>query len=75
MVTKQQITRSRLFPAWAASLGLIAGVSAFADDGAFIPKLINSSTVPMNGDLNPYGVAFVPQGFPPAERLPRVMCW
>ena len=69
MVTKQQITRSRLFPALAASLGLIAGVSAFADDRAFIPKLINSSTIPMNGDLNPYGVAFVPQGFPSGDAL------
>jgi DNA-binding beta-propeller fold protein YncE len=36
-----------------------------ADDAdAFIPKLVNSSTVPLNGDLNPYGVAFVPEGFP-----------
>jgi DNA-binding beta-propeller fold protein YncE len=30
----------------------------------FIPKTINSSTIPDNGDLNPYGVAFVPAGFP-----------
>jgi DNA-binding beta-propeller fold protein YncE len=30
----------------------------------FIPKLINTSTIPANGDLNPYGVAFVPDGFP-----------
>ena len=33
-------------------------------DRAFIPKLINSSTIPSNGDLNPYGVAFVPEDFP-----------
>lgn len=33
-------------------------------DDAFIPRLINSSTIPTNGDLNPYGVAFVPRGFP-----------
>src|ERR1700739_5003770 len=25
---------------------------------------IQASTVPANGDLNPYGVAFVPTGFP-----------
>lgn len=31
---------------------------------AFIPKLVNTSTIPANGDLNPYGVAFVPAGFP-----------
>ena len=39
-----------------------AGESDFAD--AFIPQAINSSTVPGNGDVNPYGVAFVPNGFP-----------
>jgi DNA-binding beta-propeller fold protein YncE len=31
---------------------------------AFIPQLVNSSTIPANGDINPYGVAFVPKGFP-----------
>jgi hypothetical protein len=30
----------------------------------FLPKLIVSSTIPKNGDLNPYGVAFVPETFP-----------
>ena len=29
-----------------------------------IPDIIISSTSPANGDLNPYGVAFVPPGFP-----------
>jgi hypothetical protein len=51
---------------------LIAGIAlspiavAYADDGegAFLPRLVVSSTVPANGDVNPYGVAFVPQGFP-----------
>lgn len=33
-------------------------------EGRFIPSIIVSSTVPANGDLNPYGVAFVPRGFP-----------
>jgi hypothetical protein len=28
------------------------------------PPAVTSSTVPTNGDLNPYGVAFVPDGFP-----------
>jgi hypothetical protein len=32
--------------------------------GTFLPHLIVSSTIPANGDLNPYGVAFVPQAFP-----------
>lgn len=30
----------------------------------FIPDIIISSTIPGNGDLNPYGVALVPPGFP-----------
>src|SRR5258708_9437103 len=51
---------------------LIAGVAAlpitaaYADDadGAFLRGLVVSYTIPENGDLNPYGVTFVPQGFP-----------
>ena len=27
------------------------------------PSRLNSSTIPANGDVNPYGVAFVPRGF------------
>jgi hypothetical protein len=39
--------------------------AAHADDeGAFFRRLVVSSTIPANGDLNPYGVAFVPQSFP-----------
>lgn len=35
------------------------------DDSPFLPNPVRSvSTVPTNGDLNPYGVAFVPRGFP-----------
>src|ERR1700722_20092781 len=54
----------------AAGLGLSA-VLAFASESqdAFISKLVNSSTVPSNGDLNPYGVAFVPSGFPEGGSL------
>jgi DNA-binding beta-propeller fold protein YncE len=48
----------------AAGLGLWAALApASESDDAFIPRLINSSTIPANGDLNPYGVAFVPEGF------------
>ena len=50
-----------------ASLGVVTMMGALAGEeegGAFIPKLVNSSTIPGNGDLNPYGVAFVPAGFP-----------
>jgi hypothetical protein len=45
--------------------------TAFAQSSAIggearqiIPDIIISSTIPANGDLNPYGVAFVPRGFP-----------
>jgi hypothetical protein len=49
-----------------AGIASLPMAAAFADDGegAFLPRLIVSSTVPPNGDLNPYGVAFVPQNFP-----------
>src|SRR5215469_11963017 len=49
----------------ASIIGIAAciGAPAFASD-AFIPRLLNTSTVPANGDENPYGVAFVPEGFP-----------
>jgi hypothetical protein len=30
----------------------------------FVPHIDITSTIPANGDLNPYGVAFVPVGFP-----------
>ena len=36
-----------------------------ADDDHFLPAPVRAvSTVPANGDVNPYGVAFVPPGFP-----------
>jgi len=47
----------------AASLSL-AAVTVQAEDRAFVPKVLISSTIPSNGDLNPYGIAFVPKGFP-----------
>ncbi len=50
----------------ATAIVLLSGAGAQATDGdaAFLPKLVVSSTIPPNGDLNPYGVAFVPEGFP-----------
>lgn len=48
-----------------AGLGLSAAFVRAADtDGPFIPRTVNSSTVPPSGDVNPYGVAFVPENFP-----------
>jgi hypothetical protein len=42
---------------------------AWAADDAFVPRAVNSSTIPANGDINPYGVAFVPEGFPAGGAL------
>jgi DNA-binding beta-propeller fold protein YncE len=39
-------------------------VQASESPESFVPRLINSSTIPANGDINPYGVAFVPSSFP-----------
>lgn len=35
-----------------------------ADEHPFIPHEVNTSTIPPSGDVNPYGVAFVPHGIP-----------
>jgi DNA-binding beta-propeller fold protein YncE len=49
----------------AAGLSFSAALVHAADaEGAFIPRAVNSSTVPPSGDINPYGVAFVPENFP-----------
>jgi hypothetical protein len=50
----------------AAPLATSVATPAVADEGRqpFLPDIIISSTIPANGDLNPYGVAIVPQGFP-----------
>jgi hypothetical protein len=52
----------------AASLLLAAIALVQIETGAeaqgFIPDITISSTVPGNGDVNPYGVAFVPSNFP-----------
>lgn len=49
---------------------------AAADKGKkepIVPQLtsiptLNANTVPANGDVNPYGVAFVPNGFPKSDK-------
>jgi DNA-binding beta-propeller fold protein YncE len=47
-----------------ASLACSSAVMA-ADEDHFLPAPVRAvSTVPANGDVNPYGVAFVPPGFP-----------
>jgi hypothetical protein len=53
---------SHIFCGLVGALFLLAAAPAHAEQ--FLPDLIHSSTVPANGDLNPYGVAFVPSRFP-----------
>jgi DNA-binding beta-propeller fold protein YncE len=58
----------QMFLSLAAVLAFAVISNAQADD-AFLPRLVNTSTVPSNGDVNPYGVAFVPDGFPSGGHL------
>ena len=58
---KRRVT-NLLFIAVALSTILGAGPRVFAGSG-FLPNVRIVSTVPANGDLNPYGVAFVPANF------------
>ena len=57
------IARALCGSAVAASLGL-AALTAQAQDSGFLPRSLITSSIPSNGDLNPYGIAFVPRGFP-----------
>jgi hypothetical protein len=64
MKTKHESGLRRL-AAFAAGVAILSVWTAAAQaDDAFLPRAINSSTIPANGDINPYGVAFVPEGFP-----------
>ena len=61
--------RKRLVTLIAYRMLSIAGIASLSigaayAQGPFLPRLVVSSTIPQNGDLNPYGVAFVPQSFP-----------
>jgi hypothetical protein len=53
-----------------ASVSLATTASADDNAGRFLPDIITSSTVPADGDLNPYGVAIVPPGFPGGTLMP-----
>jgi len=67
-------TSSRRILALAALIVAFAAVNASAKHNeasrtAVLPQLtpaptFSNSTVPANGDVNPYGIAFVPNGFP-----------
>jgi hypothetical protein len=56
----------RMFAAAVISCLLCStALMAADDDHPFLPAQVRAvSTVPANGDVNPYGVAFVPPGFP-----------
>jgi len=70
MLVKQAISRALCAGAVMASLVILRVPAARADDTrAFLPRLVNSSTIPSNGDVNPYGLAFVPRGFPASAKL------
>jgi hypothetical protein len=54
----------------AAATSVLAPPSAIGGEAQqIIPDVIISSTIPANGDLNPYGVAFVPLGFPSGKNI------
>jgi len=69
-INRKGALRFRLIGVLGFSLAVIP--ASFADDSAtpakgpgFLPSPVQAvSTVPPNGDVNPYGVAFVPNGFP-----------
>ena len=60
--------RARVKPAlFAAAIALLLPGALWADDDdrPFLPGAVRSATtIPANGDLNPYGVAFIPAQFP-----------
>jgi hypothetical protein len=54
-----------------AGVAVLSLTAAYADDETkpFIPRIVLSSTIPTNGDLNPYGLVFVPDGFAPGGAI------
>jgi hypothetical protein len=70
MKTKSNGRSRPAYVALAIVMGVAASIAApaFSAD-AFIPRLLNTTTVPANGDENPYGVAFVPEDFPQGGKI------
>lgn len=66
-VTRNTRAMARMLCRAACGAGLVALSSAFSWAGGqtiLPPTAVISSTVPANGDVNPYGIAFVPPGVP-----------
>ncbi|WP_321788673.1 hypothetical protein [Burkholderia pyrrocinia] len=60
------LARTLCRAACAAGLAALSSTFAWAGSSDIIlpPSSVTASTVPANGDLNPYGIAFVPHGVP-----------
>ncbi|WP_232436650.1 hypothetical protein [Burkholderia ubonensis] len=66
-IARTSLAMARTLRRAVCGAGLVALSSAFAwaDGGTILPpSSVIASTVPTNGDLNPYGIAFVPPGVP-----------
>jgi hypothetical protein len=50
-------------------VALVAAAAESSPPQPFLPDITISSTVPPNGDVNPYGVAVVPAGFPTGGKI------
>ena len=64
---KKRTQLSELLWALPFSMSLLSSTSLIAQNGPaqFLPLQVHAvSTIPTNGDLNPYGVAFIPHKFP-----------
>jgi hypothetical protein len=62
--TRTAARRQGPYRLFAAAALLAAAATGAAAQTPFVPNNISTSTVPANGDTNPYGVAFVPSNFP-----------
>lgn len=65
----QSKTRSFVLTLCGAIMLLAAGLANAATEPFLPSPVVTVSTVPSNGDVNPYGVAFVPEGFPQGGAL------
>src|SRR6202162_1091544 len=65
MALEQGKCIASMFLALVASIALFIGVAGAEEneDNPIIPGLQIVSTIPANGDQNPYGAAYVPSGF------------